>query len=265
VSADLIDFLEAGARFTPAGPGDVIEDSARHVLLATEDQCMVQGIRLEEDAVDNAVAHVRSFMRRHGARTANWLLCERSTPSDLEERLLSLGLTPAAHDYEIDGMWIARPPPLGPPDVEARPVQAPHEYVAARLLLYDVFGIPPDRRMDEASLAEEFAEVEQAETGITYGVWLDGRLAGAARSFFAPQGALLDIGATAEWARGRGAYRALVRARWDDVARRGGGALVVHARAMSSPILERLGFETVLHFRRLVDELEESKRHLTGT
>lgn len=215
----------------------------------------MQGIRIEEDAVENAVAQVRSFMRTHGARTGNWLLCERSTPSDLEERLLALGLTPAQHDYEIDGMMITSAPPPGPEEVEARPVAAPEEYVAARGLLYEVFGIPPERRLDEASLAQEFAAVERARAGITYGAWLEGRLAGAARSFFVPQGALLDIAATAQWARGRGAYRALVRARWDDVARRGCGALVVHARGMSSPILKRLGFKTVLHFRRLVDEL----------
>ena len=244
------------ARFMPAEPGAVIEDSAQHVLLATEGQCIVQGIRIEADAVEDAVAHVRSFMRRNDARSGRWLLSDRSTPSDLEERLLALGLTPAPYDYEFGGMMITSPPPPGPRDVEARPVRAPQEYVAARLLLYDVFGIPPDRRMDEASLAEEFAEVEQARTGVTYGAWLEGRLAGAARSVFAPHGALLDVGATAEWARGRGAYRALVRVRWDDMAKRGGGALVVQARAMSAPILERLGFETVLRFRRLVDWVE---------
>ena len=254
--AELIDFLEATLRFTPAGPGAVIEDSARHVLLATDGQCVVQGIRIEEDTVEHAVAKVRSFMRRHGARTARWLLCDRSTPSDLEQRLLALGFARAPYDYEIDGMMITSAPPPGPEDVNARPVQTPEEYVAARLLLFDVFEIPPARRLDEASLAEEFADVEQAGTGIAYGAWLEGRHAGAARSVFGPQGALLDWAGTAEWARGRGVYRALVRVRWDDVARRGDSALVVQARAMSAPILKRLGFEPVLHFRRLVDVLE---------
>lgn len=165
VSAELIDFLEAGLRLTPAGPGAVLEDSAQHVLLATEDQCIVQGIRIEEDAVENAVAQVRSFMRRHGARTGNWRLCERSTPSDLEERLRALGLTPAPHDYEIDGMMITSAPPPGPEEVEARPVATPEEYVAARGLLYEVFGIPPiadwmkhcSRRSSQPSSRQELA------------------------------------------------------------------------------------------------------------
>ena len=38
-------------------------------------------------------------------------------------------------------------------------------------------------------------------------------------------------------------YRALVRARWDDAVAAGQPALVVHAGAMSRPILERLGFQ----------------------
>ena len=42
-------------------------------------------------------------------------------------------------------------------------------------------------------------------------------------------------GATAEWARGRGAYRALVRARWDDAEARGTPALGVHAKETSAP------------------------------
>jgi hypothetical protein len=259
VSAGLIDFLEATARYAPAKSDAVREDSARHVVVVTEGQCVVQGIRIEEGAVEDAVAHVRSFMRRHGARTGRWLLCERSTPSDLEERLLDLGLTPERYDYAIDGMLITSPPPPGPKDVEARPVQTAEEYVAVRALLDQVFGVAPDRRLDEASLAAEFADVAQSQMSVTYGAWLEGRLAGAARSSLAPAGgALLDVGATAEWARGRGAYRALVRVRWDDVASRGGDALVVQAREMSAPILRQLGFETVLRFRRLIDVPESA-------
>ena len=52
------------------------------------------------------------------------------------------------------------------------------------------------------------------------------------------------------WARGRGAYRAVVRARWDAAVARGTPALAVGAGPMSRPILERLGFEQVLQFRR---------------
>ena len=67
----------------------------------------------------------------------------------------------------------------------------------------------------------------------------------------ASAGAYLMGGATAEWARGRDACRAVVRVRWDAAVERGTPALAVGAGPMSRPILERLGFEQVLQFRRL--------------
>jgi hypothetical protein len=45
--------------------------------------------------------------------------------------------------------------------------------------------------------------------------------------------------------RGRGAYRALVRARWDAAVERDTPALTVSAGAMSGPVLDRLGFATI--------------------
>ena len=61
-------------------------------------------------------------------------------------------------------------------------------------------------------------------------------------------------GSTAEWARGRGVYRALVRARWNYAAARGTPALVTDADpATSYPILRSLGFEDVCTIRRLED------------
>jgi hypothetical protein len=66
-------------------------------------------------------------------------------------------------------------------------------------------------------------------------------------------GALLVGGATMPEERGRGAYTALVRARWDAAAEAGTPALVVQAGAMSRPILERLGFRAVSEMRILLD------------
>jgi predicted GNAT superfamily acetyltransferase len=68
------------------------------------------------------------------------------------------------------------------------------------------------------------------------------------------RGVFLIGGAVARWARGRGLYRALVRARWDDAVARGTPTLVTQANpATSSPILRRLGFEQVCEIRRLED------------
>ena len=85
--------------------------------------------------------------------------------------------------------------------------------------------------------------------------FVDGEPVGSARTAYLEQGAVLLIsGAVLERARGRGAYRALVRARWDDAAERGTPALIVHAGRMSRPILERLGFQAVAE----IDVLEDA-------
>ena len=75
------------------------------------------------------------------------------------------------------------------------------------------------------------------------------------RSRFPPTAASSLIGgSTAEWARGRGVYRALVHARWQYAVQRGTPALVTHAMPKTSyPILRRLGFDEVCRIRRLED------------
>ena len=68
------------------------------------------------------------------------------------------------------------------------------------------------------------------------------------------RGVFLIGGSTAKWARGRGLYRALVRARWDYAVARGTPALVTHAVPETSyPLLRRLGFQDVCTIRRLED------------
>ena len=63
-------------------------------------------------------------------------------------------------------------------------------------------------------------------------------------------------GATLPDYRGRGAYRALVRARWDAAVERGTPVLTVGAGEMSRPILERLGFSIVGWEDCLLDPLD---------
>jgi hypothetical protein len=72
---------------------------------------------------------------------------------------------------------------------------------------------------------------------------------------YTAHGAVLNGGSTVPHARGRGAYRALVRARWEAAAGRGTPAVVTQASSMSRPILERLGFRIVGAIRILLDEL----------
>jgi predicted GNAT superfamily acetyltransferase len=69
------------------------------------------------------------------------------------------------------------------------------------------------------------------------------------------RGVFLIAGSTATWARRRGLYRALVRARWDYAVERGTPALVTEALVDTSyPILQRLGFVEVCTIQRLQEE-----------
>ena len=65
---------------------------------------------------------------------------------------------------------------------------------------------------------------------------------------------ILGLSITSSWGNGHATtYRALVRARWDDAVAAGQPALVVHAGALSRPILERLGFTAVAEQEVLLD------------
>jgi hypothetical protein len=204
-----------------------------------------EGFRLAGHDVEAAVDEVHAMVRGRAER-CSWWLTERSTPADLEERLLALGIAPEDDDYLHAGMLLTREPPRVD-DIEVRQVATLAEYAEARRLAYDAFANPHPR----VPTGDELAIQWEREIDPTYAAWIDGRLASVGRAIFTRAGVYLIGGATAEWARGRGAYRAVVRARWDAAVERGTPALAVGAGSMSRPILERLGFEQVLQFRRL--------------
>ena len=89
---------------------------------------------------------------------------------------------------------------------------------------------------------------------LRHAVWLDGEIVSTGTAAPTDHGLLLYGGATKKSARGRGAYRALIRARWDDAVALGTPALITQGGSMSRPILERLGFERVGEVHMLLDK-----------
>ncbi len=83
---------------------------------------------------------------------------------------------------------------------------------------------------------------------------MDGRVVGTGLAVFGAAGLNLFGGAVLADARGRGVYRALVRARWDLAVQLGTPALTVQAGRMSRPVLERLGFEFIDVMPTYVDD-----------
>lgn len=232
--------------FLDAAPGrllrvtDTLALSAEfgHIWMA------VERVRLRENELPEAVAQVDAFMHESGTKRASWWLTERSTPE--EDAFLAAGLRRVESDYLHAAMVLTKEPP-SVEGIEARPVTTLEEYAESRLLALEAFASPHEREPSEEKLAAEWKH--QIEP--TFAAWIDGRMASTGRAVYTRAGGYLLGGSTAEWARGRGAYRAVVRARWDEAVRRGTPALAVGAGPMSRPILERLGFEQVLQFRRL--------------
>lgn len=242
-ASELLDFAEAPGLFMEPAPGRAVRATDRYVLTGevAHTWTAVECIRLRGDEIAAALAEVDAFMHQTGNVRAAWWLCERSTPDDLEERLLAAGCTIHESDYLNAAMVLTREPPAVD-GIETRRIETYEEFVESRQLQRTVF---------HAESVEDFeAEWEQLPDPV-FAAWIDGRIAAVGRVVFTRVGGYLLSGATAEWARGRGAYRAVVRARWDEAVRRGTPVLAVGAGAMSRPILERLGFEQVLQCRRI--------------
>ena len=214
----------------------------------------VSGVRVAEDEVDALVAEVRE--RVPAEKSLVWWLDPGTRPADLEQRLKELGLRePADRGYLLYALACVDEPAPGPEDVAVRRVETFEDYATTIDVMWEAFETPPDRReRQRPHLRTEFEAHRAAGVPVSFLAELDGRPAGLGRSIYADHGVFLIAGAVAPWARGRGVYRALVRARWDDAVARGTPALVTEALPDTSyPVLKRLGFVDVCEIHRLED------------
>jgi hypothetical protein len=244
--SQLVDFAEAMGPFLEPAPGRFLHVTDSYAFSAEfgHTWAQVERIRLGETELADVIVDVDRFMHESGTRRASWWLTERSTPA--EEAFLAAGLHRDEADYLHAAMVLTDEPP-SVKGVEARAVTTLEEYAESRRLALEAFAHPHQRDPSDEELAAEW----EHQVDPIFAAWLDDRMASTGRAVYTRAGGYLLGGSTAAWARGRGAYRAVVRARWDEAVRRGTPALAVGAGRMSRPILERLGFEQVLQFRRL--------------
>jgi len=214
----------------------------------------VCGVRVTPAEVEELLEETRQLIP--AGKTTTWWLDPGARPRDLNERLVALGLRgPADRAGLLHALVCVTPPPAGPADVVVGRVETFPDFVAATELVWDAFSTPHARREAERPhLRTQHDAAVRAGVPVTFLATVDGRAAGAGRSVYSEYGSFLIAGAVAPWARHRGVYRALVRARWDDAVARGAAALVTEAMPGTSyPILLRLGFEEVCTIRRLED------------
>jgi hypothetical protein len=206
------------------------------------------------DDPEAAVEEVRAAARGRGVTEVDWWVAETAEPPGLVERLGELGVHPDERDPHVTGMAMLEPPPeiAG---VVARPVASADELRRATEIDLVAFEASDARR--ESALAN-VADEWQTREGVhsrTFLAFAEGEPVGAGRSAYVEGASLLVGGSVLSHARGNGAYRALVRARWDDAVARGTPFLLVHAGRMSGPILRQLGFQPLLTSTVLVDRL----------
>lgn len=212
LAEDTMAYLRPSPMFEPQPAAGCIHVFGRDVLWVTR----VRRVDLEG---------ARAAARARGVPRIEWWLGP-SSPSGAATELVVAGLAPGEPPTLV-GMTCDTAPPI-------------------------VQGVEVRR----AGVAE-FAELERAVWGgetrpahaehpsiHLLAALVDGRLAGVARAVDMDDGVALMGGAVLSELRGRGAYRALVRARWDLAFARGTPRLVVQAGERSAPILSALGFAT---------------------
>lgn len=220
---------------------------------------LVQRIRVAPGDVEALVAEVRALFRARGRRAITWEIGPSCAPADLAERLLALGMIPD-DEPEVAGMVLTRPLQSEASSVIVQRVRTLADFAVHARIYHRCFGRGEAAPTDEA-LAADFERRRGREDHLTrYLALCEGTPVAAADALLLDHAVVLSGGATLPEARGQGAYRALVQARWDEAAARGTPVLVVQAGRMSRPILERLGFAEVVRVKVLLDRIEEERR-----
>jgi hypothetical protein len=167
-----------------------------------------------------------------------------------EDALLERGIGFDKDPYAVALVLTSEPPPPRE-GLVARQIETYEEYLDANAVQWEAFATPPEQIEESKRL---LPKLFRESVNLRHAVWLDGELVCTGTSAPTEHGLLLYGGATRKSARGRGAYRALIRARWDDAVALGTPALITQGGTMSRPILERLGFERVGEVHMLLDE-----------
>jgi len=218
----------------------------------------VHRIRFEGSSVDERVTELRAMFRERGRDEFTWWIGPSATPDDLEERLLGLGASPFGDDPVVAVMVSTTEPPEVA-GIEVRPVERIEDFSIARELAWSTVDSTDEQlaRIRE-TLRERWEWRQRIGRAMTFLAYVDGEPVAAGDLVLLPFAGFLSGATTLPDYRGRGAFRALVRARWDEAVRRGTPALTVGAGKMSRPILERLGFTTVAEQHLLVDRSDLS-------
>lgn len=204
--------------------------------------------RLPDDAeqIASAVAEIRRLTA--GIEHVTWNVGSSATPTGLPERLRALGLGDPEPPFEalVTAMALEHEPAASVPVVKVRRIETLEQHLEGlEIMLASATWSDTAAAAERERAAEVFAR-RQRRGGLQWLAFLGGRPVAFAVADRCSAGLYLGGASTLPEARGRGCYRALVGARWDEAIRLGLPGLAVQAQYRSSaPILRRLGFADV--------------------
>jgi ribosomal protein S18 acetylase RimI-like enzyme len=246
----LLEVAENANTYTPLGPTDERIFNDRYVLwMGRGDEPgwnVAQRFRLRGGELEDVREEIHGILRAKGRSACTWEVGSSATPGDLVERLLGLGLVDDEPTPLAVGMVLTEPPGQAPVAVEVRRAETADEHLAAARIAAVAFGMPEPTAV----------RPEHDPNNVVYLAYVDGEPVARGSAAFGEHAVSLFGGSTLPEARGRGAYRALVAARWEDAVARGTPALVTQASPMSRPILAQLGFRDVCEIRILLDKFD---------
>lgn len=212
-------------------------------------------VRFTPETVDRRIDEVRAWFAAQGRVKFAWCVGPSATPDDFVGRLLARGAVLDPDEPYSTAMILDHEPPPAPGDIEVRPIGSLEDYASMKEIMFDAYDMSEEQRTaTRALLAEAWAETQLDGRRVLYLASVDGDPVSYGQLIRLEEGSLLlGGGATVPRARGRGAYRALVRARWDEAVRLGAPVLITEASDLSRPILERLGFRGTARIVNLID------------
>jgi hypothetical protein len=247
----------SGLRSLAEDPEFVLEPPEGAERIADDRFCVVIGserrwagvcrLRLSSEPalLMEAVEEILDLVK--GIKTVVWNVGSSARPDRLPERLRTFGLRDpdSPLDAVVAAMVLAEEP-TGVDGVEVRRIESLDDHLTGLEIMLASATWSAEAAATERARARETFERHMRRGGMQWLASVDGKPVAYAAADRGPVGLYLAGGATVPKARGRGCYRALVRARWDEAVRLGVPGLAVQAQyGSSAPILRQLGFVEV--------------------
>jgi GNAT superfamily N-acetyltransferase len=231
----------------PDGSQRIVDDRYCVIIGPQRRWAGVSRLRFPSGAgeVARSVAEIRQLVA--DVEPVVWNVGTSATPPALEHRLRELGLRDP--DPPLDPVCVAMALASEPPTVDGvdvRRIETLEDHRAGLEIMLAAADWTESAAAAERARAERTFEGRTRRGGYQWLASLDGEPVAFGMADRAPAGLYLAGGSTLPHARGRGCYRALVRARWEEAVRLGLPGLAVQAQyGTSAPILRRLGFAEV--------------------